>query len=266
MNLDAPTATAAPTDFAPPAPPLPREAALFLDFDGTLVAIAPRPDAVVVEPWLLPTLERLRHALGGAVALVSGRRLVELDRFLAPLQLPAAGIHGIEWRDALGALHRQPLELPRTVKLRAQRLAGLHPGLRVEDKQAALALHWRQAPQLGGLCLRSLKSAVRPYPDWMVLLGKCVAEVKPAGIDKASALRELRAGEPFARRLPIFVGDDATDEDGFAAAQACGGFGVKVGAGASCARFRLDNPQAVRRWLEDSLAALDGAVAVSPAG
>lgn len=238
-----------------PPPPLPGHAALFLDFDGTLAAIAPRPDAVVVEAWLVPLLERLHAVLGGALALVSGRPIAELDALVAPLALPAAGVHGAERRDAQGRVQRSELVVPRALRWRAQRLVRLDAGLELEDKQAALALHWRRAPGYGDLCLRALRAAAQPHPDWRVLHGKSVAEVKPAGIGKGHAVQAYCAEAPFAQRLPVFVGDDATDEDGFAAVQAAGGYGIKVGEGTSVARHRLADTQAVRRWLLDSLAA-----------
>jgi trehalose 6-phosphate phosphatase len=256
---------ALPNEEAQRPPLLAAQAALFLDFDGTLAAIAPRPDAVVVEEGLVPLLKRLHRALGGAVALVSGRPLAELDGFVTPLVLPAAGVHGAERRDAAGQVRSSPLVVPRAVRLRAQRLARLDPGLQVEDKQVALALHWRRAPQFGDLCLRALSSAARHHPDWRVLHGKSVAEVKPSGVSKGHAVQAFCAEAPFAQRVPVFVGDDTTDEDGFAAVQADGGHGIKVGVGPTVARYRLDDTQAVRRWLLDSMdAGLGGRTAARP--
>lgn len=250
------------TDDALAPPRLDRGAALFLDFDGTLAAIAPRPDAVVVGAWLVPALQRLQTALDGALALVSGRPLAELDAFLAPLQLPAAGVHGVERRDADGRIRRLSATPPAAVMLRAERLVALYPGLQLERKPSALALHYREAPQVGELCVSALQAAARRQRDWSVLLGKCVVEVKPANATKAHAVREFCATPTFAARRPVFIGDDATDEDGFAAVQAAGGFGVKVGAGASVARHRLADPAAVQAWLLGSLAAwADEAVA-----
>jgi trehalose 6-phosphate phosphatase len=236
-------------------PLLSADAALFLDFDGTLAAIAPRPDAVVVESWLVPLLQRLHVALGGALALVSGRPVAELDAFVAPLVLPVAGVHGAEHRDALGLLRRTALVVPQPVRRRAQRLARLDAGLQLEDKQSALALHWRLAPQFGELCLSALRAAARAHPDWRVLHGKSVAEVKPSGVSKGHAVQSFCAERPFAQRVPVFVGDDTTDEDGFAAVQAAGGYGIKVGEGPTVARYRLADTSSVRLWLLDALAA-----------
>lgn len=234
-------------------PLLTPQAALFLDFDGTLAPIAPRPDAVVVEATLVPLLKRLHAALGGALALVSGRPIAELDRFVAPLVLPAAGVHGAERRDAVGRLRSCPLVVPRALRWRAERLVRLDAGLQLEDKQVALALHWRGAPQFGDLCLRALRSAARRHGDWRVLHGKSVAEVKPSGVGKGDAVQAFCAEAPFAQRVPVFVGDDTTDEEGFAAVQGAGGHGIKVGEGPTVARHRLADVQAVRAWLIESM-------------
>mgnify|MGYP002784620263 CR=1 FL=1 len=247
------------TDDAKAPPRLDPRAALFLDFDGTLAAIAPRPEAVVVGDWVRPALTRLQAALGGALALVSGRPLTELDALLAPLRLPAAGVHGAERRDADGRLHRLVATPPAQAVLRAERLVALYAGLQLERKPAALALHFRARPQLGELCAQALRSAARRHRDWTVMTGKCVVELKPAAASKAVAVRAFGATAAFAGRVPVFVGDDATDEDGFDAVQSAGGWGVKVGAGPSVARYRLADPPAVRAWLQDSLAAWPGA-------
>ncbi len=237
------------TDDAAPPPPLAPRAALFLDFDGTLAAIAPRPEAVVVGVWLQPTLARLQQALDGALALISGRPLAELDAFLAPLHLPAAGVHGVERRDATGRARVLAGAPPDEVMACAERLAARHPDLQLERKPSALALHYRAAPHLAELCATALLAAVRAHPDWIVLLGKCVAEVKPRRASKAQAVCDFLATPAFSGRVPVFVGDDVTDEDGFTAVQAAGGWGVKVGAGPTGARYRLADTDAVRDWL-----------------
>lgn len=234
-------------------PVLDRGSALFLDFDGTLVPIAPRPDQIEVGAWLVPTLQRLHAALDGAVALVSGRPLRELDDWLAPLRLPAAGVHGVERRDGAGHPRTYASALPEALVARIDRLVARTPELRLERKPSALALHYRDAPHLGDMCARMMLAAVRPYPDWTVLIGKCVVELKPRSATKASAVRDFLSRPAFAGRIPVFVGDDATDEDGFAAVQAVGGIGIKVGEGPSGAQFRLHGPEAVRSWLLASL-------------
>jgi trehalose-phosphatase len=197
----------APNGRTPRPPLLTAHAALFLDFDGTLAAIAPRPDAVVVEATLVPLLKRLHRALDGAVALVSGRPIAELDRFVEPLRLPAAGVHGAERRGADGRLQSSLLVVPRALRRRAERLVRLDAGLQLEDKQVALALHWRRAPQFGDLCLRALLSAARTHPDWRVLHGKSVAEVKPSGVSKGHAVQAFCAELPFLQRVGKINGD-----------------------------------------------------------
>lgn len=235
-------------------PPLDEKAALFLDFDGTLAAIAPRPDAVVVEDWVRPLLQLALQRLDGAVAVVSGRPLIEIDAMLAPLRLPAAGVHGLERRDAEGRVRVQAGALPADLDLAAECLATRHEGLLIERKLSALALHYRARPELEELCAQTLLAAAKPHSDeWTVLLGKCVVELKPRRVNKGEAVRDFLARPPFAGRVPVFVGDDATDEDGFAAVQAVGGCGVKVGQGPSGAMARLDSPAAVRDWLRAAL-------------
>ncbi|HSV69501.1 MAG TPA: trehalose-phosphatase [Methylibium sp.] len=233
------------------APPgLDERDALFLDFDGTLAAIAPRPDAVVVADWVVPALTRAQTWLGGAVAVVSGRPLAELDALLAPLRLPAVGVHGVERRDAAGRVRVLAGAPPEDLIHCAERLAARHEGLLVERKPSALALHYRARPELAELCAQALLAAARPHHGtWAVQLGKCVVEVKPRRASKGEAVRDFLAMPDFAGRRPVFVGDDATDEDGFAAVQAAGGCGVKVGPGPSGARCRLADPAAVRDWL-----------------
>lgn len=239
--------------------------ALFLDFDGTLAAIAPRPDAVVVDDWVRPLVAQAQQRLGGAVAVVSGRPLAELDALLAPLLLPAAGVHGVERRDAQGRVRVQAGAPPDELTELVERLAARHDGLLVERKPSALALHYRARPELESLCAQAVLAAVHPHrDDWSVLLGKCVVELKPRRAGKGAAVRDFLVQPPFAGRVPVFVGDDATDEDGFAAVQAVGGFGVKVGPGPSGARCRLPDPPAVRDWLRAGLQPLGPDEAAAP--
>jgi trehalose 6-phosphate phosphatase len=253
----------------PAADPMPRlhsGCALFLDFDGTLVSIAMRPQDVQVGPWLVPALRELQTRLSGAVAIISGRPLSELDAFLAPLQLPAAGVHGVERRDTEGRTRVQAGAPPPDVLYTVERVVARYPELRLERKPSALALHYREAPHLGDVCQQTLLAAVRPHQDdWTVLLGKCVVEVKPKRATKAHAVIEFMESEAFAGRVPLFIGDDATDEDGFTAVQAVGGAGVKVGPGPSGALHRLADPDAVRVWLASALAQWPQAVATQSA-
>ncbi|MBA3595793.1 MAG: trehalose-phosphatase [Methylibium sp.] len=242
-------------DDAPPLPQLHPRCALFLDFDGTLTPIMLRPQDVEVGAWLVPTLRSLQSRLNGALAIISGRPLSELDAFLAPLRLPAAGVHGVERRDAQGRTRVQAGAPPADVLYTVERVVARYPELRLERKPSALALHYREAPHLGDVCQQTLLAAVRPHQeDWTVLLGKCVVEFKPKRATKAHAVIEFMESEEFAGRVPLFIGDDATDEDGFTAVQAAGGAGVKVGPGPSGALHRLADPDAVRVWLQAALA------------
>ena len=229
--------------------------ALFLDFDGTLVDIAPQPEAVQVSPALVTTLAALYAYMGGAVAVISGRPIEQLDTFLAPLHLPAAGVHGAERRAASGAVTLMPTHSLEQVEQAAGALAALHPALRLENKRGSIALHYRQAPELEALCLETMQAAVDESPGLTLLRGKMVVEAKPGGASKGRAIEAFLREPPFAGHMPVFVGDDVTDEVGFSTVQRLGGLGVKVGEGASVAWQRLPSPQALRLELENAMAA-----------
>lgn len=223
--------------------------ALFLDFDGTLVDFAPQPEAVRVDPMLPTLLSRLHQHLHGAVAIVSSRCLKEIDTLLAPLCLPAAGEQGSERREADGkcAVFQVPdLHGPAQV---AKQLAAMHQGLRFEQRANVVALHYRHAPSLESLCMNSLTEAVRLCPELDVSRGKYLLEVKAARVSKATAIGAFMSRPPFVDRQPIFVGDDQSDESGFAAVQANGGIAIKVGGGPSQAKYRCPSPTVLRRWL-----------------
>lgn len=226
--------------------------ALFLDFDGTLVDLAERPEQVVAPASLIDTLRRLEAALGGALAVVSGRPIAQLDHFLAPLSLPAAGVHGAERRGGDGALQFAELASLDLVERAAEALVAAHPALLLERKRGSLALHYRAAPELEHECRAAMSAAVAASPQLVLLPGKMVFEAKPATIGKGFAIAQLLREPPFAGRTPVFIGDDVTDEAGFEAVQATGGFGIKVGAGETCARWRLDDPDTVRGLLADA--------------
>jgi trehalose 6-phosphate phosphatase len=236
---------------------LPAAAALFLDFDGTLAPIAPRPQDVCVPAWVRPVLHGLLAELGGAVAIVSGRPVAQLDAFLDPLRLACAGLHGAEWRAASGVLERFHQPPPRGVVDAAAALAARHPGLILETKASGLSLHFRARPELEVACRDALAAALAAAPggssDWEWLRGHAVLELKPRAVSKGFAVQRLLATPPFAGRRPVFVGDDLTDEDGIRVAQAAGGFGVRVGPGATQARHRLPSTGAVGDWLAAAL-------------
>lgn len=239
-----------PPSALPDLPGIGPQTALFLDFDGTLADLAPQPDAVQVTAELIPVLRQLATRLGGALAIVSGRELADLDGFLAPLQLPSAAEHGAQRRSPQGEVIRLASpDLQEVVRL-ATALAARHTGLRVEVKAAAVALHYRHAPELEALALQAMFDAAASTPGVELLRGKYVFEIKPAGISKGTAIEAFMAEAPFAGRLPLFAGDDTTDEAGFSAVQLLGGYGIKVGEGATLAHYRCAAPAALRQWLQ----------------
>jgi len=229
--------------------PLQTGDALFLDFDGTIVEVAEHPESVAPAVQLPSLLDRVRTRLGGALAIVSGRRLADVDRWLAPFRFAGAGVHGSE-------LRRRPadrIETETTVDLgEAMSVAGaaLAPfaGVWIEDKGNSLALHYRAMPEAADACI-SLAGDVAARFGLRALHGKMVVELKPDGVDKGRAVRELMSSPPFAARRPVFLGDDVTDEDGFAAAAALGGFGVRIGPGGTSASFRLPDVAAAIEWI-----------------
>jgi trehalose 6-phosphate phosphatase len=249
-RMDAPGSdTAAPR---PGAPALTPGSALFLDIDGTLVRHEDHPDDVRIEPGLIALLERLGDAMAGAIALISGRSLAGIDALFAPARFGAAGQHGAERRSVDGTLHCHagPADRLREPAARLRRLVAAQPGLLLEEKGATLALHYRNAPQASALAEREARAIVCELgDDFELQAGKFVFEVKPSGKDKGTAIAEFLAEPPFAGRAPVFVGDDLTDELGFALVNAVGGESVKVGAGPTRARWRLSSADEVRRWL-----------------
>ncbi len=239
---------------------IPKRCAFFLDLDGTLVEIAHHPAAVNIDTALRTLVTALHDRAQGALAVISGRPIVDIDRLFHPLRLPVAGQHGAERRDACGSQHVHAVDLRPLVRLRAS--AGIwsleHPGLVIEDKGLSFALHFRSAPELmdpiGGL----LDEELREMGDgFHVQAGKMVLEIKPSGRDKGRAIREFLSEPPFAGRTPVFIGDDSTDEYGFAAVNALAGISIKVGDGPSAAHWRLEGVSAVRLWLCETLATAD---------
>jgi len=226
---------------------------LFLDVDGTLLDIAPTPDAVVVDPSLAGLLQRVQDALGGAIALVSGRSLEQLDALFAPNAWPAAGLHGLERRAADGRMHQSG---PANPALDAARrsladVVARAPGALLEDKGRSLALHYRAAPALEHVLRREIRAiAARLGSDFHVLEGRRVLEIKPVAASKARAIEAFLAEIPFAGRRPMFIGDDVTDLDGFAAVEAAGGVSIAVGDRVE-AMERVASPRDVRALLAD---------------
>lgn len=236
---------------APPA--LPDGFAVFLDIDGTLLDLAPAPDAVHVDTALATLLPSVRRSLGGALALVTGRAITDVDRLFPGLRMAVAGQHGCERRDALGALH---LHAPAANTLEGLRklfteFAAKHEGLLLEDKGSTIALHYRKAPQLADHVHRTLHAhvAASGVTTYRLQPGKMLLELRPDDRDKGTAISDFLTERPFKGRCPVFVGDDKTDEHGFALVNRIGGWSVKVGPGSTCARYRLPDVNAVRTWL-----------------
>jgi trehalose 6-phosphate phosphatase len=246
----------------PPASLRADQHAFFLDVDGTLIEYAQHPGAVTVDPELLQLLGQLRVHSGGAIALVSGRSIENLDTLLAPLELPASGLHGFERRSFEGVYtqhtrpSRQALALGR--QLMAQ-LSRTDPRLVLEDKGCALALHFRQVPYLEEAVIEALKRiAERTQGELQLQLGPLSAELIPHGVTKATAIAEFMREPPFRGRRPLYLGDSATDETGFQWVNAAGGLSVAVNiTGPTAARTHLRSVSAVRAWLQ-ALAASPG--------
>lgn len=229
-----------------------RDLAVFLDVDGTLLEIAGSPDEVVVESRLHDVLDRLRRRLGGAVALVSGRRIGDLDRLFGLTDMPAAGLHGLERRRGDGDIVRGTEDrLPEDVAARLRAFAAARPGVLVEDKGAAVALHYRAAPAAEAAARAVVATLMAKHAGAFDLLdGKMVLELRRQGSHKGDAIAAFMAEPPFHGRRALFIGDDVTDEDGFAVVNRLGGWSVRVGEGrATAARFRLADVSAVIDWL-----------------
>jgi trehalose 6-phosphate phosphatase len=229
-----------------------RECAILLDIDGTILDIAPTPREVWVPPPLRKTIARLQDLTGGALALVSGRLLDDIDMIFAPLKVAAIGGHGAELRHLPGT---EPLirtgSLSGELKRNLAALAELGPGILVEDKGYSLALHYRLAPDLGAALQAAVAAACAQSSEGAVeiLPGKAVVEVKPVRVSKAVAVRELLKCRPFAGRRPIFIGDDVTDEPVFGVMAEFGGTGFSVGRVVPGVNGHFDKPEDVRSWL-----------------
>lgn len=237
-------------------PPLPQHWALFLDIDGTLLPIAETPQSVRVDADLFSLMRRLFQASKGAMALISGRTIAEIDRLFAPLRFPVGGQHGLERRDSQGNRHRHPLP-EKGLSLIRTRLAALqseYPNVMLEDKGETLAIHFRQAQDCAKLVEQTAYAFLSHLGDgWTVQPGKMVFEIKPRGKNKGSAIADFMAEPPFQGRTPIFIGDDATDEYGFTLVNELGGISIKVGEGLTAARWRISGVEVVRSWLEHCL-------------
>ncbi len=224
-------------------PPIAR-AAFLLDIDGTLLDFAPAPDLVVVPTGLPPSLRALGARLGGAMGLISGRPVAEIDALFPGLGHAVAGEHGAALRPSPGAaLVRVPLpSAPASWRDAASRLIAAHPGALLEAKPHGFVLHFRRAPEAGDALGAGLRAIAGAHPDFVIVPARMAWELRPRGADKGTALDALMRLPPFAGRLPVFVGDDVTDRDAIAAAEALGGVGFFV-------PDIFGSPAAVRDWL-----------------
>jgi trehalose 6-phosphate phosphatase len=229
------------------------ETAFFFDFDGTLVELASTPDGIFVPRSVPDILAALRRATNGAVAVVSGRGIDNIDSFLQMSDLPVAGMHGAERRDSNGDVQRIGFNDDRLLRMEheLEKVVNSHPGMLLEIKGAALALHYRNASDREPVARAATEGLVQQYADAYVLQpGKMVYEIKPKDVDKGRAVRAYMAEPPFTGRKPVFIGDDLTDEKGFAVVNEFDGLSVKVGPGDTVARTRIESVELLLDWLQ----------------
>ncbi|SDR08552.1 trehalose 6-phosphatase [Rhizobiales bacterium GAS191] len=231
--------------------------ALFLDVDGTLLDLAPRPGAVVVPPSLLASLAEAEKALGGALALVSGRPIDDLDRLFAPLSLCASGVHGAQMRFSPSGARQQDQKadegLPRQLWMALTELLFDFPGTFAENKRYSFAVHYRTVPMLKRRLREGVTRLIDRHADLDLDLihGHCVFEIKARGYDKGKAIARFLEHKPFLGRMPVFIGDDMTDEAGFAMVVSRGGHAFSVGETRPGASFVFATPASVRGWLAE---------------
>ncbi len=235
----------------------------FFDFDGTLTEIAETPSAVVVDERVREALETLFERASGAVAIVTGREIESIDRFLAPLKLPVAGVHGYERRNG-GTTISVPTtgaeeSAARAVEKILTSFVNHNSGLLLEKKRGALALHYRLRPELEAFCLSLMEDLVGLLSDVVLTRGKMVVEMRLHTATKGTAISDFLQEEPFKGRVPLFAGDDVTDEDAFTAVNALDGITVKVGPGETHARARAGNVDEFLTWLLATAQSIGGA-------
>lgn len=240
-------------------PPLSLETCLFLDIDGTLLEFSDTPSQTVADPEIKSLLAAIVSRLKGAVALVSGREIRTIDTLFAPLNLPASGLHGVERRDAQGGMHGADFTDDALSAARGalSQLSRSYPGTLIEDKGRNIAVHFRLAPQFADAVRRAVIAIAAPLRDrYQLQEGIMMLEIMPKGFSKGSAVQAFMRESPFTGRRPVFIGDDLTDMDGFAAVEAGGGMSIGVGPRVA-GQYHLNNVAEVRRYLQE-LAALDG--------
>ena len=233
--------------------------ALYLDIDGTILDLAPSPEAVEVPVWMVPLLQQLSGKLDGAVAFVSGRTIAAIDHLFRPLTFPAVGVHGGEARTADGeiVIDRQLSDQLQAAEPLLQQAIARIRGVQLENKRSVIALHYRSVPERGREVLKIAELVASGLgSEFGVLMGKCVVEIRPRHLTKGSAIRRLMERAPFRDRIPIFAGDDTTDEDAFEVVNGLGGISLRVGEEIpTAAKFRLATPDQLRGWLLEVAAA-----------
>jgi trehalose 6-phosphate phosphatase len=235
-------------------PPLLRDASaygFFFDFDGTLTEIAETPGSVIVEDRARQALESLFRTSSGAVAIVTGREIDAIDTFLAPLKLPVAGVHGYERRNGQDTVsaHASDGSAVRSFERILKSFVDHNPGLLLEKKRGAIALHYRLRPELESLCVSLVEDVAARLPDVVMTRGKKVIETRLHKATKGTAISDFLKEPPFRGRVPFFAGDDVTDEDAFTAVNSLGGISIKVGPGESVARSRVNSVDEFLTWL-----------------
>jgi trehalose 6-phosphate phosphatase len=223
--------------------------AVFLDLDGTLADIAERPDAVHVDIRVLRTLQALRDRASGALAIVSGRDIAMIDKMLHPLVLPAGGVHGLQRRDAAGIMRSERAPDVASAALALQKGLGRELGVIIERKAGAVAVHYRLRPDLESRCRDVVDDVLRRRTEFRLLEGKMVLELAPRGANKGRVIETFLREPPFLGRTPIFAGDDLTDEAGFVTINARHGYSIKIGHGATSAKYRVGSAHEFRHWL-----------------
>ena len=242
------------TPLPPPPPALLHDASLFLDFDGTLVELAATPTAVVVDSALTDLMAALDSALGGRLAIVSGRSVEHIRGYFADLAIPVGGSHGVElsWPD--GRTTAPPASAALTaLAARVERFETDHPGVLIETKPFGFAFHYRQAPEAEAAC-HAIAEALAREADLHLQPGKMMIEVRLSGADKGTAIAALMQDPKMAGTRPIFVGDDLTDEPGFVAAARLGGIGILVGPERpTAATYGLAGVTETLAWLKSAI-------------
>lgn len=230
-----------------------RDWALFLDVDGTILHLRETPDAVEASAHLLELLETILAGLGGALALVSGRSISNLDELFAPHRLPTAGLHGLQRRDALGKVYEAPIPQGLdTLRPALLNVASTSTKIIFEDKGHTLAVHYRLAPEREDEICSMIEELVQPYlHELHIMRGKMVCEIKPRDAHKGTAIRDFMNEAPFSGRVPVFIGDDITDEDGFTWINEASGHSIRVGdIDETRAKYQLAGVDEVIAWLE----------------